>query len=145
MDVHRSIDIAAQPEHVWPLLVEPSSVLRWYGTLREFRYVDDRRGPGAHVHVVEKAGGPTIDADFETTEWIPDRSLALHMTSGSGVKAYDQRWSIEPSAGGCRFTLDEHIELPFGPLGRLIGVVAKRSSEGHLATMLATLKEMAEA
>jgi uncharacterized protein YndB with AHSA1/START domain len=145
MDVHRSIEIAAAPDRLWPLLVEPASVMRWYGTLRAFRYLDDRRGPGARVHVEEKTTGPTLKVDFEATEWVPNRSLALHMTSGSGVKAYDQRWAVEPLPTGCRFTFDEHVELPFGPVGRLLGALGRRTSERHVTEMLATLKEIAEA
>lgn len=145
MNVHRSIEIAAKPEHVWPLLVEPDKVMRWYTTLDEFRYVDERRGPGAQVHLVERAIGPTLKVDFEASEWVDNRLLALHMTSGSGVKAYDQRWSLEPLAGGCRFTFDESVELPFGPLGRLLGAVAQRTSDAHVTEMLATLKGLAEA
>ena len=145
MDVHKSIEIAAPPERVWPLLVEPTSVMRWYGTLREFRYLEDRHGPGTTLHIEEKSFGPLLKIDFEATEWLPNRSVALHMTTGSGVKAYEQRWSITPSTAGCTFTFDEHVELPFGPLGKLIGAVGQRSSEATVARMLVTLKEMAEA
>lgn len=145
MNVHRSIEIAATPEHVWPLLVEPDKVMHWYTTLDDFKYVDERRGPGARVHLEERAIGPKLKIDFEASEWVDNRLLALHMTSGSGVKAYDQRWSLEPLASGCRFTFDEHVELPFGPLGRLMGAVAQRTSEAHVTEMLAALKGLAEA
>ena len=145
MDVHRSIGIAANPERVWPFLVEPSKILRWYRTLQEFEYTDERRGPGTHVHIEERAGGPMLKVDFEATEWIENRLIAFHMTSGSGVKAYDQRWSLEPIPTGCQFTFDEHVELPFGPVGRLLGRVMQRTSEGHVAEMLASLKGFAEA
>jgi uncharacterized protein YndB with AHSA1/START domain len=145
MDVHRSIDIAATPEHVWPFLVDPDNVMHWYTTLHEFRYVDERRGPGAHVHIEERAVGPMLKIDFEAAEWVDNRLLAFHMMSGSGVKAYDQRWSLEPLASGCRFTFDEHVELPFGALGKLLGAAARRTSEAHVTQMLAALKGLAEA
>jgi uncharacterized protein YndB with AHSA1/START domain len=145
MDVHRSIDIEVTPERVWPFLVEPDKVLRWCSTLHEFRYADERRGPGAHVYVEERAVGPVLKIDFEATEWIDNRLLAFHMTSGSGVRAYDQRWSLDPVPTGCRFTFDEHVELPFGPLGRLLGAVGQRTSEAHVTQMLASLKALAEA
>jgi carbon monoxide dehydrogenase subunit G len=51
MDVHRSIDIAAPSERVWPFLVDPDKVMRWFVGLREFRYLDDgSRKTGARVH-----------------------------------------------------------------------------------------------
>jgi hypothetical protein len=85
-----------------------------------------------------------IRGDFEASEWVEPQRIGLHMTSGSMVRAYDQRWSLEPTPAGCRFTFDEHVELPYGAIGRLVGAIGKRSSERHLAQMLATLKRLAE-
>jgi len=145
MDVHQSIDITAPPEHVWPLLVEPDKVKQWYVTLEDFEYVDgDRGGLGRRVHVVEHATGSTLRVDFETTRWVENRGLALHMTSGNMVKTYDQSWDLEPTPTGCRFTFDEHVELPFGPLGRVIGALGRRTSERHVTEMLSKLKALAE-
>lgn len=146
MNVHRSIDIEAPPERVWPLLVEPDQVRRWFVGLNEFRYLDDGpRGAGTRVHMEEKAVGPVLKEDFEVTEWIENRRLRFHMTSGSGVKSDEQLWSIEPTPAGCRFTFDEQVELPYGPLGKVIGAVGQRSLRSHVAEMLTQLKGLAEA
>ena len=145
MDVHRSIDIAARPEQVWPFLVEPDKVLRWFVGLKEFRYLEGGpRGSGTHVHMEEKAIGPLLKEDFEVTEWVENRRLRFHMTSGSGVRADDQLWSLDPIADGCRFTFDERVELPYGPLGRVLGAVGQRSLRSHVAEMLTRLKGVAE-
>lgn len=146
MNVHRSIEIAAPPERVWPFLVEPDKVMRWFVGLNEFRYLEDGpRGTGTHVHMEEKAVGPVLKEDFEVTEWIENRRLRFHMTSGSGVKADDQVWSIDPTPAGCEFTFDEHVELPYGPLGKVLGAVGQRSLRSHVAEMLTRLKGVAEA
>jgi uncharacterized protein YndB with AHSA1/START domain len=146
MEVHRSVEIAAPPERIWPLLVEPDNVLKWWSTLKVFRYTDgDRRGRGARVYAEEEGPGMLMKLNFEITDWVENRALSLHMTSGTGVKGYDQKWTVEPVPAGSRFTFEEHIELPYGILGRLIGRVGQRSSEGHLKEMLAKLKTLAEA
>ncbi len=147
MEVHRSIEITAPPERIWPLLIEPDNVRKWYVTLKEFHYVGEGSGgPGVHVYVEEKAAGPMVmKLDFEATEWVENRVVSLHMVSGSRVKSYDQRWAVEPIAGGSRFTFDERVELPFGVLGRLMGAIGQGASEGHLTQMLAKLKDLAEA
>ncbi len=144
MDVRGSIDIAAPAHRVWPLLIDSESVKRWSVMLKDFRYADERRGPGARVHVVERAPVSTFEIDFEATDWVEDRSLKLHMTSGSGVRAYDQEWSLSDTPSGCRVAFGEHVELPYGPLGRLLGFAGRRSSERHVGEMLSRLKELAE-
>ena len=92
----------------------------------------------------ERAPGARLRIDFEGT-WVENRSVTLHMASGTGVKAYDQRWELAPSPTGCRFSFEEHVALPFGFVGRLLERTAKGTSERHVAEMLARLKELAEA
>jgi len=146
MDVQQSIEIAAPPEKVWPHLADPNQVREWYTTLVTFRYTGGGPpGRGARVYAEEKGPGMLMRLDFEVSEWRPEREVALHLVSGTGVKAYDQRWALEPSPAGSRFTFSEHVELPYGVFGRLIEGVAGRSSESHVREMLARLKELSEA
>ena len=146
MHVRQSVEIATPPERIWPLLVEPDNVLKWYPTLRRFDYEDaGQRGPGARVYAEEKASGMLMKLHFVITDWVEDRMVSLHMVSGTGVKGYDQSWRVEPVPTGSRFTFEEHVELPYGVLGTLLGRVGQRSSEGHVREMLAKLKVLAEA
>ena len=145
MQVRQSVEIGAPPERIWRLMVEPDSILKWYPTLKRFEYEDGgQRGPGARVYVEEKASGMLMKLHFEISDWVENRALSLHMTSGTGVRGYDQRWTVEPLLAGSRFTFEEQVELPYGALGRLIGRVGQRSSEGHVQEMLAKLKALAE-
>jgi len=146
MQVRQSIEIAAPPERIWPLLVEPDNVLKWYPTLTTYRYEDAAEGGlGARVYAEEKASGMLMKLHFEISDWVENRALALHMVSGTGVKGYDQRWTVEPLPAGSRFTFEEHVELPYGPLGKVLGQVGQRGSEAHVKEMLAKLKALAEA
>ncbi|NIM94395.1 MAG: hypothetical protein GTO18_11900 [Anaerolineales bacterium] len=67
------------------------------------------------------------------------------MISGDFFKSYDERWEIEPTATGCRFTFNDHIEFPYRPIGKVIGRFAERSSRETGEEVLANLKRMAEA
>ncbi len=146
MQVHRSVEVAAPPERIWPLLVEPDNILKWYPTLRVFQYEDTgTRGPGARVYAEEKASGMLMKLHFVITDWVENRTISLRMVSGTGVKSYEQSWTVEPVPAGSRFTFEEHVELPFGVLGKVIGQVGQRSSETHVTEMLAKLKVLAEA
>ena len=119
MHVRQSVEIAAAPERVWPLLVEPENVLKWYPTLQRFEYEDaNRRGPGAPVYAEEKASGMLMKLHFVVTDWVENRTVSLHMVSGTGVKGYDQSWRIylkgkvtsRESIGGSAFGRVRHDE-----------------------------------
>jgi len=100
MHVRRSVDIAAPPERIWPFLVEPDNVLKWYPTLRTFQYEDaGQGGPGAKVYAEEKASGMLMKLHFVINDWVEYRTVSFHMVSGTGVKGYDQSWVVEAAAG----------------------------------------------
>jgi uncharacterized protein YndB with AHSA1/START domain len=146
MRVQKTIDIAAPPEKIWPFFVEPNRVLQWYSTFRKFEYSgDSRSGVGTPLYIEEQAMGPVMKMNFEISQWNENEKLALHMVSGTGVKAYDQQWSLEPTAAGSRFTFAEQVELPYGVLGKLLGLVGERMSAATVDQMQARLKVLAEA
>ena len=146
MRVQETIEIAAPPERIWPFFVEPDRVLQWYSTFRKFEYSgDSRSGVGTPLYIEEQAMGPLMKMNFEVTQWKENEELALRLVSGSGVKAYEHQWSLEPAASGSRFTFMEQIEFPYGVLGKLLGLVAQRMSAATVDRMLARLKALAEA
>jgi uncharacterized protein YndB with AHSA1/START domain len=146
MHVRRSVEIAAPPERIWPFLVEPDNVLKWYPTLRRYEYEEaDQPGPGARVYAEEKASGMLMKLHFVITDWVENQTVALHMVSGTGVKGYDQTWKLEPLPTGSLFTFEERVELPYGVLGSLIGRIGQGTSDAHAREMLVELKGLAEA
>ena len=147
MRVQRSIEIAALPEKIWPFLVEPENILKWFITFKKFEYTSEQHsGVGIPFYVEEKAGPmPLMKLNFVVTEWVENERLAFTMVSGSGVKRYEQRWTVETIPSGSRFTFMENFELPFGIIGKLIGIVGQRSAEAHGKKYLVKLKSLAEA
>ena len=146
MKVQDSIEITAPQEKIWPFLVEPDNVLKWCKTFKKFEYTTQQRsGVGTPFYVEEKAGGPLMKLNFAATEWVENKKLAFKMTSGTGVKNYEQIWTLEPTASGSTFTFAEEVELPFGIIGNLIGAILKHSSEAHVKQMQIELKSLAEA
>jgi uncharacterized protein YndB with AHSA1/START domain len=140
-----SVDIEAPPEKVWPYLVEPEKTMQWFTALKKFDYTSEQHeGNGSTFHWEEEAKGKTYNLDFITTEWVENQVFAYRMTEGDFFKSYDERWEIEPIEGGCRFTFNDHIEFPYGPVGKLIGWSAARSSQKTGSEVLANLKRLAE-
>jgi len=147
MRVQRSVEIAAPPEKVWPFMVEPDKILKWCITFRKFEYTGDRRsGVGTRFYVEEKAGlMPLMKLNFTVTEWVENGKLAFRMTSGSGVKSYEQSWTVEATPSGSRFIFMEDFKLPFGVFGKFVELLGQNMSKATVGKMLAELKSLAEA
>jgi uncharacterized protein YndB with AHSA1/START domain len=145
MKIQGSINVAAPPEKVWPFLVEPERILKWYTLLQRFEYTSEQHsGVGTTFYMEEKAA-VSMKLSFVMTEWVENAKLAFRMTSGNFVKGYEQAWTLEPTPSGSRFTLTEEVTMPYGPLGRVLGAFGRSSSEGHVKEILAKLKAQAEA
>jgi len=146
MRVQRSIEIAAPPEKIWPFLVEPEKILKWCITLEKFEYAGEQRsGVGTPFYFEEKGAVGLMKLNFAVTEWVENERLAFKMTSGNIVKGYEQRWTAEATPSGSRFTFMEEVELPYGIIGKIMGLVGQRSSVATVGKMLAKLKSLAEA
>ena len=146
MRVERSIEIATPPEKIWPFLVEPEKILKWCITLRRFEYTSEQRsGVGTPFYFEEIAAGRLMKLNFAVTEWVEKERLAFSMTSGNFVKAYEQRWTLKATPSGSKFTFMEQVELPYGIIGRIMGLLDQRSSGAIVGKMLAKLKSLAEA
>ncbi len=146
MMIQGSIEIAAPPEKIWPFLVEPDKILQWIITFKTREYTSAQRsGIGMPFYVEEKAGPmPLMKLNFVVTEWVENERFAFHMTSGTGVKGYEQKWTVEATPSGSRLTFTEDVKLPFGIIGKLIGLVLQ-PSEAHVKETLTKLKSLVEA
>ena len=146
MRMQRSIEIAAPPEKIWPFLVEPEKILKWFTLLQKFEYTGEQRsGVGTTFYYEEKSGPRLMKFNFAVTEWVENERLAFIMTSGP-LKKDDQVWSIEATPLGSTFTLIEDVEMPWGIIGRVMeALFVGRMIGKHLEEMLANLKGLAEA
>ena len=146
MKVQRSIEIAAPPEKIWPFLIEPEKILKWFNLLRKFEYTGDKRsGVGTTFYYEEKSSGQLMKLNYAVTEWVENKKLAFGVTSGS-LKKDDQVWSIEAIPSGSRFTMFEDLEMPMGIIGKIIGALFGGMMIGkNMEKILANLKSLAEA
>ena len=145
MKVQRSIEIAAPPEKIWPFLVEPDKILKWFYLLQKFEYTGEQRsGMGTTFYYEEKSAGRLMKFHYKVTEWVENKRLAFIMTSGP-LKKNDQIWSIEATPSGSRFTLTEDVEMPWRIIGKIIeALFVGRTVGKHQEEILVNLKGMAE-
>ena len=146
MKVQKSIEIAAPPDKIWPFLIEPEKILKWCITFLKFEYTgEERSGVGTTFYLEEKAGGPLMKLNFRITEWVENERVAFSMISGTFVKGYEQSWTVEATPSGIRFTFMEEVKLPYGIIGKIMGLFGQRGSEATVGKMLPKLKSLAEA
>lgn len=146
MKVQKSIEIAAPPDKIWPFLIEPEKILKWCITFLKFEYTGEQRsGVGTTFYLEEKAGGPLMKLNFRITEWVENERVAFSMISGTFVKGYEQSWTVEATPSGSRFTFMEEVKLPYGIIGKIMGLFGQRGSEATVGKMLPKLKSLAEA
>ena len=146
MKIKRSIEIAVPPDKIWPFLIEPEKILKWFSLLQKFEYTSEQRsGAGTSFYYEEKSGGRLMKLNYAVTEWVENERLAFGLTSGP-LKRDDQIWSIEVAPSGSRFTLAEDVEMPWGIIGKIIGeLFAGSMIAKNLEKILANLKKLVEA
>ena len=145
MKLCRSIVIEATGEKIWPFLVDPEKIIKWCTPINVIRLTSQQRsGLGTTFYFEEKAVRRMMKLHFVVTEWVLNRSVAFKMTSGNVVKGYEQRYTIEAIPFGSRCTCFEEVTLPFGILGKFMGLFRKFTSIGLLDSMLLNLKYVVE-
>jgi len=109
--VQRRIEIAARPETVWELLVDPEKAMRWWGIGAEF---DPTPGGELRVHVIpgSVATGVFVEVDpprrlVYTWGWAEGGGGPSLVPPGSSTVEIE----LEPTEAGTRLTL-VHRGLP---------------------------------
>jgi hypothetical protein len=141
----RSIVIKATGEEIWPFLVEPERIAKWCTPIDVIRYTSQQHsGLGTTFYFEERAIGRVMKLHFVVTEWVLNRSVAFSMTSGNVVKSYEQRYTIEAIPSGSRCTCSEEVTLPYGILGKFVGIFRNFTYNNLLDRMLLNLKYAVE-
>jgi uncharacterized protein YndB with AHSA1/START domain len=145
MKVQRSVEIKAPPEKVWPWLIEPDKIMKWFTLLRKFEYTSEQRGGvGTTFYYEEKSGGQLLKMNYKVIEWEENRKIAFGVMSGS-LKKDDQVWSIDSTPTGSRFTMFEDLDMPMGIIGKFIGALFGQMMIGkNMEKILGNLKNLAE-
>jgi len=154
--VSMSVEIGAPPEAIWPYLVEPEKTKAWFAGARgsgmswavsaeTFEWTSVPGDVGSTFHWFAENGGSNLEIEFETTEWDPPYVFGFRMIAGDVYRSYDERWVIEEIPTGSRFTFNDHLEFPYGPFGKVIGILAARTARKTGRAILDNLKRLAEA
>jgi len=145
MKVEKSIEILATPDKIWPFLVEPEKILMWFDSFKKCEYANDKHsGTGAAYYIEEKVPGPLRKINFEVKNWNEYESLVLEMTSGKNVNNYEIRWNLNATQSGTTFHFVEEIGMPFGVIGKILGILGQGTANKMVEGMLSKLKNLSE-
>jgi carbon monoxide dehydrogenase subunit G len=139
------IDIAAPPEAVWQVIMDPDRLHEWVTIDRGVRNVSSRPlGPGASLEQSLCLRGVTFSVRWKVGEWDPP-----HRAVWEGRGPARSRASIidvlEETGSGSRLFYRNEFKAPLGPLGAvasraLVGGVPQREADRSLRSLKALLE-----
>jgi uncharacterized protein YndB with AHSA1/START domain len=145
MKVERSIAIAATPERIYEVIMDPACLERWvtiHAALENAPSAPLKRGSELTQRLQLAGRGFTVH--WKVVETDAARRVVWEgkgpMRSHAGVT-----YELKPDGnGGTRFTYTNEFALPGGPLGRVAGPVVRRVTAGELDRSLNRLRAMVE-
>lgn len=145
MKVERSVEIAASPEAVYEVIMNPACLEEWVTIHVGLDDAQDRKlQQGSELTQRLHLAGRGFTVRWRVVENDPARRVVWEgrgpLRSHAGVT-----YELEPTGDGrTRFTYINEFALPGGPLGRMAGPVVKRVTGGELDRSLDRLRAMVE-
>lgn len=133
-----TIDIAAPPDRIWPVMIDVERWSDWTASITSIRKLDPPPfGTGSRVHMSQPKLRPGI---WTVTELESCRSFTW--ASGvSGLMRVAARHIIEPADSGSRVTFSVEFR---GLLGGLAGLAFAKITAEYIGTEAAGLKRRVE-
>jgi carbon monoxide dehydrogenase subunit G len=138
--VSSSIDIAAPPQEVWDVVMDPERLHEW---------VSIHRGLGTHGrdHMEQTLclRGVNFHVKWDLAEADEPR-LAIWEGRGPARSRAHTAYRLSTVDGGTRFDYENEFKAPFGPLGAvasraLVGGVPEREARASLQRLKALLEK----
>jgi uncharacterized protein YndB with AHSA1/START domain len=141
-EVVTSIDIAAPPEKVWELAMDPNCLSEWVTIHRRLHGHDD--GPLRTGYGMEQTlhlRGVNFKVHWELVACDKEHHAEWH-GRGPARSHAETEYRLTPIDGGTRFAYRNEFTAPLGPLGRvasraLVGGLPKREADASLRKLKA--------
>ena len=95
-----AVDIDATPEQIWTALEDAAAWPRWATVITDVEWTSPRPFGIGTTRTVTMRGGITGYEEF--IAWEPHRRLGFRFNAATtnGVRAFAERYTLEPQAGG---------------------------------------------
>ncbi len=139
--VAASIEIAAPPDRVWDVVMDPDCLHRWVTIHREL--LDADGGPprigytmGQRIHL----RGVTLEVHWELVECKPCVRAVWEGRGPARSRAHTEYALANADGGGTRFDYRNEFHAPLGPVGAivsraLVGGIPQREANRSLASL----------
>ena len=144
MKVERTVDIAAPPERVYDVVMDPSRLDEWVTIHHHLEGSPPRRlQRGSLLTQYLKLAGRRFKVRWKVVENDPCKRVVWE---GKGPVASHARvvYGFSDNGGGTRFSYTNEYELPGGPLGRLAGRTLRRITAKELDGSLRRMRSLVE-
>lgn len=145
-EVVLSIEIAAPPEKVWDLVMDPNRFGEWVTIHRGLGKVSSNGAPrkGDEMEQSLALRGATFKVHWELTECEPGRH-AVWEGKGPAHSRAETEYRLTPTDRGTRFAYRNEFKAPMGPLGAvasraLVGGLPEREARATLKRLKALLE-----
>jgi carbon monoxide dehydrogenase subunit G len=142
--VERTIQIAAPPETIYDVVMDPARLEDWVTIHQRLEKAPDGKlRTGSQLVQSLKLAGRRFKVNWTVVENEPSRKVVWE---GRGPVASRARvaYVFTPNGTGTRFSYLNEFELPGGPLGRIAGLAVAKVTEKELEGSLRRLKSLVE-
>ncbi len=143
--VKTSIEIAAPPERIWSVIMDPDQLDDWVTIHRRLgRVSDDPLRCGSTMEQTMCLRGASFKVTWHVVE-LDEPHLAVMQGRGPARSTASIRDELTPIEGGTRFDYVNEFKAPMGPLGSMASrVLVGGASEREANASLHKLKALAE-
>ena len=144
MKVHRTVEIAAPPERVYEVVMDPERLEDWVTIHHHLEDAPNGRlKQGSKLTQCLKLAGTKFNVRWTVVENEPCIRVVWE---GRGPVASHARvvYEFEGNGGGTTFSYLNEYDLPGGALGRLAGRAVSRVTQKELEGSLQRLKQLVE-
>ncbi len=145
MRVEREAEIAASPEEVYAVVMDPRRLEDWVSIHERLEDAPDGQlKRGSELTQCLKLAGRKFTVAWKVVEDERPSRVVWEGKGPVGSRASIE-YGLEPDGeGGTRFAYVNEYDLPGGPLGKLAGRTVSRVTAGELDKSLARLKALLE-
>jgi len=142
--VERSIEIAAPPEAVYEVVMDPKRLGDWVSVHEELVHAPDRvLEKGDELAQKLKVAGQAFKVSWTVAKAERPRDVEWEGRGPMGTKARVS-YDLEPRDGGTDFNYVNEYELPGGPLGKIGAKAFERTAGKEADRTLDRLKGLLE-